>query len=121
MPRWWDTLVGRSNTPLNEVADPETIEEVLDLLRRIDQRHQRENADLRFEWSEMLDKMTRLANRASARQRKRTQRELDDLDSEEVEPPPPPPQPIAPAPGGYDFRDKNSIRAYLAARNGGRR
>lgn len=93
-----DTLLGPSETPLNTVGDQETVEMILDRMARM----QREIATLQFEWSETLDKLTVQASRFSARQRKRTQREIDamtDGDSpEEIAPPVPvtPPTPAIP-------------------------
>lgn len=117
MPRWWDTLLGRSepdpNDPLNGL---ETLEDIRAAVIRMEQRHQRELGDLRFEWSETLDKLTSLAARASARQRKRSQRELERLEEEEVETaPPPPPELLPPVAAGRPSK-LAIIQAQIEAR-----
>lgn len=124
----WDALVGRSKTPLNEVADPETVEELLASQHRVERRLAHLETELRSEWADMLDKLTRLANRAAARQRKRTQREMDELEEEEEReeraiPRPPTATHTAPEVNGnghlpFDPRNKADLRRYLATKRG---
>lgn len=115
---WWDTLLGRSQTPLKAVADEETVEVILSKLDKL----QGQMTNLQFEWADTLDKLTRLANRAAARQKKRAQRDFDD--EVEDDPPPPPRQPtethLAPPNGFVDVKqlDKAQLRAYLRSRMG---
>lgn len=105
-----DTLVGPSETPLNSVADPETVEMILDRMARM----QREIATLQFEWSETLDKLTVQASRFSARQRKRTQREIDAMtDGEEIEPIPAP-APVVPSLPAVPLTKMQRIQQQIA-------
>lgn len=110
-----DTLVGTPETPLNAVADPETVELVLSELARL----KREIATLQYEWSETLDKLTVQAARFSARQRKRTQRELDSLSDDtpgEELAPPAPPAPLVPS---IPLTKLQRIQQQIAARRAG--
>jgi tRNA(Ser,Leu) C12 N-acetylase TAN1 len=78
--RWIrDSLFGPAQTPLNTVADQETVEEILSRMATM----QRQIATLQYEWSETLDKLTVQASRFSARVKKRAQREFDELDQDE--------------------------------------
>lgn len=107
-----DTLWGPSETPLNAVADPETVEMILDRMARM----QREIATLQFEWSETLDKLTVQASRFSARQRKRTQREIEAMDDGQEDEPAAPPAPPAPALPAVPLTKLQRIQQQIAAR-----
>lgn len=119
---WLNKLLAPSGRPLNEVTKGDgTAEELLAEMDRV----RAELISLRLEWGEMLDKLTRLAARASARQRMRAKRELDAIEPENddqdegVELPRSTqapqlvrePEVVLP----YNPRDKSSIRAYLRA------
>lgn len=114
--RAWDTLTTRPETPLNAVADQETVEMILDRMTRL----QREIATLQFEWAETLDKLTVQASRFSARQRKRSQREIDAMaeidQGEEDHAPPVPPVPPVPS---LPLTKMQRIQQQIAQRRAG--
>lgn len=125
---WLNTLFTRSKRPLDllpsEVTSLEDVLELVEAVRNEAQKQKRDNAELRLEWGEMLDKLTRLANRAAARERMRTKRALavDDDDEPDDAPAPAPNGPAADHPQGNPppqldvrFMTKPQLRA-LAAR-----
>lgn len=115
---WLQRLLAPSETVLSEVAQvPATAEAITRELQRVRQ----DNFELRAEWSEVLDKLTALQNRANARLRGRARLALDreEIEEEEEGPapvprlvPPPPPE----LPPVFDPRDKASLRRMLALR-----
>lgn len=120
---WLKALVGRRETALESLETDEiTAEEMLRILQRV----RREVSELRLEWGEHLDKLTRISARMSARERGRRRLELEREEEEEEEEPQEAPHSEpkrralpAPAVPPYNPFDKQSIRAHLAARRNG--
>lgn len=110
---WLKQLVTPSETPLKALEnDQVTAEGLIAALQAV----QADNVALRFEWGEMLDKLTRVAARENARQRMRAKRELGDDEGPDAESAPhviiaaPPQEPVR-----YDPRNKADIRRFIRA------
>lgn len=118
---WLNRLLNGPGTALSSLENEEiTAEALLAALDRV----RAEQAAMRAEWGETLDKLSRVAARFSARERMRSKRAMDDLAEDDEPPAPSQPRLVPPSsepdPVSMAFNpyDKNSIRQYLRTRNG---